>query len=135
MLDRMDRVFIRSFGGPRQPRVGVERPTGSAEVTRGDLPLLPDFQPTDQIKVTRCCVLTHSMISTSLSMLHHVYSYRGHIDSVISGAFPRHFSLRSGTRQRAPTISGPENTRSARIHISDQEAIVYGITSSVPGEN
>jgi hypothetical protein len=106
---------------------------GSAEVARGDPPLLPDFQHTDQIKVTPCCVLNHSMVPPGLSMLCHVYSHRGRINSVISGAFPRHFSLCSGTRQRAPTFSGPENTLSARIHIYDQETIVYGITSSVPG--
>jgi hypothetical protein len=111
----MIRVFIRSFGCPRQPRVGAERPTDSAEVARGDPPLLPDFSPNDQIKVTHCCVMIHSMISSGLSMLYYVHSHRGGIDSVMSGAFPRHFLLRSGTRQRAPTFSGLKK-HSQRVH-------------------
>ena len=53
----------------------------------------------------------------------------------MSGAFPRHFLLRFDTRQRAPTFSGPGNTRSACIHLSDRETSVYSITFSVPGEN
>jgi hypothetical protein len=36
MLERINRVFIRSFGCPRRPGVGAERPTGSAEDARGD---------------------------------------------------------------------------------------------------
>jgi hypothetical protein len=135
MLDRVNRVFIRSFGCPRQPGVGTERPTSSAEAARGDPPLLPDFQPTDQIKVTRCCVLTHSMRSPGLSMLYHVYSHRGRIDSVISGAFPGNSRcvLTPGSALRPS--QGPKNAHSAHIYVSDQETSVDCITSSVPGRN
>ena len=139
MLDQVDRVFIRRLGCPRQPGVDAERPTSSAEAARGNPPLLPDFQPTDQINVTRCCVLTHSMnhsmICPGLSMLYHVYSHSGHIDFVISRAFPGTFRcfLAPGSALRPP--QGPKNTCSARIHIYNQETIAYGITPSVTGGN
>ena len=135
MLDRIIRVLIRSFGCPRQPGVDAERPTGSAEAARGHPPLLPDFQPTDQTKVTRCCVLAHSMTSPCLSMLYHVFSLRGRIDSVISGAFQGTFRCVLAPGNALRPSQGPKNIRIARIHISDQETIVSGIASSVPGEN
>ena len=135
MLDLIHRMFIRSFGCPRQPGVGAERPTSCAEAARGDPPLLPDFQPTDQIKVTRCCVLTHRMISPGLSMLYLVSSHHGRIDSVISGAFPGNFRCVLAPCSALRPSQGSKNARSARIHISDQETSVDCITASVSGRN